>query len=145
MHMRGRTQTCSVTNGRIRVTCSRCNKTRYVAVPGGIRKKNVRCPCGQSTLYTLNHRTSTRESTWGKALILLPNGRECPIYLCDISIGGIGFNIPPQYSRILSTTHDLRIKYRSVGGATSLRKIRITSLNNNRAGAEFLDGKPPSF
>jgi hypothetical protein len=32
-----------------------------------------------------------------------------------------------------------------VGGATSLRKIRITSLNNNRAGAEFLDGKPPSF
>jgi hypothetical protein len=26
-----------------------------------------------------------------------------------------------------------------------LRKIRITSLINNRAGAMFLDGKPPLF
>lgn len=143
--MRGRTQTCSVQNGRIRVTCSRCNKTRYVAVPGGIRKKNIRCPCGLSTMYTLNHRVFARESAWGKAFILLPNGCECPVYLCDISIGGVGFNIPPQYNRLLATTHDLRIKYRSVGGNAQLRKIRITSLINNRGGAEFLDGKPPSF
>ncbi len=142
--MRGRAQTCAVKDGRIRVTCSRCNKTRYVGVPGGVRKKNVRCPCGQSTMYTLNHRASPRESIYGKAFVLLPNGRECPIYLCDISIGGIGFNVPPQYSRTLATARgDIRIKYRSGAGNAMLRKIRITSLNNNRAGAEFLDGKPP--
>ena len=143
--MHGRTKTCSVKDGRIRITCARCNKTRYVAIAGQIRKKNVRCPCGLSTTYTLNHRIYQRESTWGKAFVLLPNGRECPIYLCDISIGGIGFNIPPQYSRTLATAHDLRIKYRAGAGGATLRKIRITSLNNNRAGAEFLDGKPPAF
>ncbi len=143
--MRGRSQTCAVIDGRIRVTCPRCAKSRYVAVPGSLRKKNVRCPCGLSTLYTLNHRVHVRESTWGKAFILLPNGRECPIYLCDISLGGVGFNVPPQYNRTLSTTSDLRIKYRTSTGNSMLCKIRITNLVNNRAGAEFLDGKPPSF
>ncbi|MGE4560777.1 MAG: hypothetical protein AB7E77_11290 [Desulfobulbus sp.] len=143
--MRGRAQTCTVKDGRIRVTCSRCTKSRYVAVPGGLRKKNVRCPCGQSTMYTLNHRAAARESTWGKAFVLLPNGRECPVYLCDISPGGLGFTLPPQYTRTLATAHDLRIKYRSGTGNTMLRRIRITSLVNNRAGAAFLDGKPPSF
>lgn len=96
-------------------------------------------------MFTLNHRAYARESTWGKAFILLPNGRECPVYLCDISLGGLGFTLPPQYTRALATAHDLRIKYRSGAGNAMLRKIRITSLVNNRAGAEFLDGKPPSF
>ena len=141
--MRGRAQSCAVKDGRIRVTCSRCNKSRYVAISGGVRKKNVRCPCGLSTMYNLNHRAYPRESICGKAFVILANGRECPIYLNDISIGGIGFNIPPQYSRTLATSRDLRIKYRSGTGGSMVRKIRITSLNNNRAGAEFLDGKPP--
>jgi hypothetical protein len=30
-------------------------------------------------------------------------------------------------------------------GSAVLRKIRIKSISNNRAGAEFLDGRPPSF
>jgi hypothetical protein len=96
-------------------------------------------------MYTLNHRLCARESTWGKAFILLPNGRECPVYLCDISQGGVGFHVPPQYSRTVATGHDLRIKYRAGFSNSMLRKIRITSLINNRAGAMFLDGKPPLF
>jgi len=143
--MRGRTQTCTVKDGRIRITCPRCNKTRYVAISTNVRKKNIRCSCGLSTMYTLNHRLYQRESTWGKAFVLLPNGRECPIYLCDISIGGIGFNIPPQYTRTVATAHDLRIKYRAGAGSALVRKIRIINLTSNRAGAEFLDGKPPAF
>ena len=143
--MPGRSQTCTVKDGRIRVTCSRCSKKQYVAIPTGLRKKTVRCTCGQSTLYTLNHRASVRESTCGKAFVILQNGRECPIYLCDLSLGGIGFNVPTQYSRAIATGQDLRIKYRSMIGSTVLRKIRIKSLTNNRAGAEFLDGRLPSF
>jgi len=143
--MPGRSQTCTVKDGRIRITCSRCAKRQYVAIPGGLRKKTVRCPCGQSTLYTLNHRTYPRESTCGKAFVILHTGRECPVYLCDISPGGVGFNIPTQYSRAIANGQDLRIKYRSMAGSTVLRKIRIKNLGNNRAGAEFLDGRPPSF
>jgi len=86
-----------------------------------------------------------RESTCGKAFIILPNGRECPIYLCDISLGGVGFNIPIQYSRTISNGQDLRIKYRSLTGSSVMRKIRIKNIINNRAGAEFLDGRTSSF
>lgn len=143
--MPGRAQTCTVKNGRIRVTCTRCARRQYVAVPEALRKKMVRCVCGHSTLYTLNHRTFARESTYGKGLVILHNGRECPVYLCDISIGGVGFNVPTQYSRVIANGQDLRLKYRAITGSTVLRRIRIRSMTNNRAGAEFLDGRPPSF
>ena len=143
--MPGRSQTCTVKDGRIRVICSRCAKKQYIAIPAGLRKKGVRCPCGHSTIYTLNHRGSVRESTCGKAFVILQTGRECPVYLCDLSVGGVGFNVPTQYSRAIANGQDLRIKFRSMTGASVLRKIRIKSLANNRAGAEFLDGKPPSF
>lgn len=143
--MRGRSQISTVKDGRIRVTCARCGKRQYVAVPAGLRKKTVRCTCGMSALHTLNHRASVRESTCGKALVILHNGREYPVYLCDISPGGIGFTIPVQYSRMIANTQDLRVKYRSITGLSVLRKIRITNLANKRAGAQFLDGQTPSF
>ncbi|MBM9613156.1 PilZ domain-containing protein [Desulfobulbus rhabdoformis] len=143
--MRGRTQTCTVKDGRIRITCSNCRKRRYVAVPGNVRRKSIRCHCGLSTTYNLNHRVYARESTCGKGFLLLANGRECPVYLCDISLGGIGFNIPPHYARTVSKAKELRLKYRSGAGSSMIRRIRITSLINNRAGAEFIDGKPPSL
>ena len=143
--MQGKAQTCTVKNGRIRVVCARCAKKKYVAVQPGVRKKTVRCVCGMSTLYTLNHRAFVREITCGKAFVILQNGREYPIYLCDLSPGGIGFNIPAQYVRSIAACPDLRIKYRSMSGSSVLRKICIKRLANNRAGAQFLDGHIPSF
>jgi hypothetical protein len=143
--MQGRAQTCSVKDGRIRITCARCAKKHYVAVPAGTRKKTVRCVCGLSTLYTLNHRATPRESISGQAQLILLNGRECPVYLCDRSLGGISFNIPRQYARSVANGQDIRIKYRSMGGSTLQRKIRIKSMNNNRVGAQVLDGFLPSF
>ena len=143
--MPGRSQTCSVKDGRIRVTCARCAKKQYLAIPAGLRKKMIRCSCGHSALYTLNHRAAVRESTCGKAFVILQTGRECPVYLCDLSTGGVGFTVPPQYSRTIANGHDLRIKYRAMAGSTVVRKIRIRSMGNNRIGAEFLDGRPPSF
>ncbi len=143
--MPGRAQTCSVKDGRIRVTCARCAKKRYVPIPPGTRKKTVRCTCGLSTNYTLNHRATARESLSGQALLTLLNGKECPVYLCDRSLGGVSFNIPRQYARSIAAGQDVRIKYRSTGGPTLQRKIRIKNISNNRIGAQFLDGYAPSF
>jgi hypothetical protein len=143
--VRGRAQTIKAKDGRIRVTCPRCDKKRYVPIQSGVRKKQIRCVCGQSALYTINHRLHDRESIWGKAFVVLDNGNEIPIYLLDLSLGGIGFNVAPQFSRSLGCVHNARIKYRSATGHSTLRKIRITSLINNRAGAEFLDGKLPAL
>ena len=86
--MRGRAKTCNVVEGRIRVSCPRCERKWYLAVPAGIRRKSVRCTCGMSTQYTLNHRAAMRETTCGKALLFLASGRQCPVYLCDLSLGG---------------------------------------------------------
>ena len=58
--MRGKSQTCTVKDGRIRITCTRCARKQYVTIPIGIRKKMIRCTCGQSALYTLNFRGSAR-------------------------------------------------------------------------------------
>jgi len=143
--MRGRSQTCTVKNGRIRVSCPRCDKKRYITVPAGLRKKSVRCACGLSALYTLNHRACPRESTCGNALVFLPNGRQVPVYLCDSSLGGIGFNIPPQYNRSIAANQELSIKFRGGSGATVQRKIRVKNMMSNRIGAQFLDGCLPSF
>lgn len=136
--MRGRSQNCHVKDGRIRVTCPRCDKKKFVMIAAHLRKKTVRCACGMSTLCTLNHRAYPRESTCGKALIILENGRECPVYLCDTSLAGIGFLAPYQYLSAFSPNHEVSIKYRSISGSMVQRKIRIKSILNNRVGAQIL-------
>jgi len=144
--MHGKSQTCTVKDGRIRVTCPRCEKKRYLTVTPGVRKKTVRCSCGLSTLCTLNHRSGPRESTCSKAMVLLKNGRECPVYLCDISQGGLGFLLPFQYLRTITGGQEILIKYRSTTGSMIQRKIQIKNVVSNRIGAQFVDQhRPPSL
>jgi len=141
--MRGRSQICNVKDNRIRITCPRCGKKKYVAIVSDIRKKTIRCVCGMSTLCTLNHRRYPRESTCGKALIIMENGTECPVYLCDISLVGIGFIIPHQYLHAVSTRQEISIKFRSLAGAMVRRKVRIMSIISNRIGSQILGiGQP---
>ncbi len=137
--MRGKSQTCNVIDGRIRVTCPRCDKKRYIAVPAGTRKKTVRCHCGMSTLCTLNNRHFPREATCSKGLVVLSNGRECPVYLSDSSLGGIGFLMPYQHLRSVSVDHEIIIKFRALAGTMIQRRLRIKSIASNRIGGQFLD------
>lgn len=137
--MRGRAKACNVVEGRIRVTCPRCERKWYLAVPAGTRKKSVRCTCGMSSQYTLNHRTALREATCGKGLLFLANGRQCPVYLSDLSLGGVGFSVPHQYVRTITAGQEAQIKYRSLSGSSVQRKIRIRSVANTRIGGQFLD------
>lgn len=143
--MPGRSQTHTVKDGRIRFVCGRCERKRFLIVPTGVRRKQVRCVCGLSVQLTLNHRASNRESTSSKAHLLLEGGREYPVYVCDTSLGGIGFIIPPQFNRSIHLGKEMRIKFRNLVGATVLRKIQIRNKGNFRIGAQFLDGLPPSF
>ena len=91
-----------------------------------------------STICTLNHRVYPRESTCGKAFVILEDGRECSVYLCDISLIGIGFLIPYQYLHSISTHQEINIKFRSMAGSTVQRKILIKSVINNRIGSQIL-------
>jgi hypothetical protein len=136
--MRGRSQICNVKDGRIRVTCPRCDKKKFVVVVAGLRKKTIRCVCGLSRLYTLNHRAYPRESTCGKALIIVESGKEFPVYLSDISLVGIGFLVPYQYLNAIIPNREISIKFRAQSGSMVQRRIRIKSILNNRVGAQIL-------
>lgn len=136
--MRGRSQICNVKDGRIRVTCPRCDKKKFVAVTAGLRKKTIRCVCGLSTPCTLNHRVYPRESTCGKGLVIVENGKEIPVYLSDISLVGIGFLVPYQYLSAIVPNHEISIKFRSLAGSMVQRRIRIKSILSNRVGAEII-------
>ena len=136
--MRGRSQICNVKDGRIRIVCPRCGKKKFVTIAANLRKKTIRCMCGLSTPCTLNHRVYPRESTCGKALIILENSKEFPVYLCDTSLAGIGFLLPYQYMSAIANTHELSIKFRSMAGSMAQRRIRIKSILNNRIGAQIL-------
>ena len=85
-----------------------------------------------------------RESTSGKAVVFLTNGRQRPVYLCDLSMGGLGLKIPLRYARALTCGQEVSIKCRALTGAMVQRKLRIKSVTSNRVGAEFLDGYRPT-
>jgi hypothetical protein len=136
--------TCKVKSGRVRVICSRCDKIRYIAAPYVQHLKTVRCTCGMSAVYALNYREFARETFSGRASIILQNGKEWPVYLSDISIGGIGFIVPQQHRPGIPVQHNFGIKFRSDNGSIVQRKICIRNRVSNRFGAVFLDGIVPS-
>jgi hypothetical protein len=135
---------CKVKSGRMRVVCSRCDKIRYIAAPYVQYLKAVRCTCGKSAVYALDYREFGREIVSGRASIILQNGKEWPIYLRDISLGGLGFIIPQQHRPRIPVQHNFGIKYRSENGSVVQRKICIKNRASNRFGAAFLDGIVPS-
>ena len=73
----------------------------------------------------------------------MENGKECPVYLCDISLTGIGFLIPHQYLHSVSAQQEINIKFRSMAGSMVQRRVRIKSIINNRIGSQILGNSHP--
>lgn len=138
--MFAKTNSCDVKGGRVHVTCKRCKKTRYFEVLQNDRKRTLRCSCGKSESYTLNHRRFNRESASGVAQVILNGGRESKVMLCDMSYGGVGFLMKRQYARSLKVSSETVIRFRASSGAMTQRKIRIQSIDNNRVGGQYTDG-----
>ena len=135
--MAGHSKTCDARGGMIRITCSRCNKTRYFEVAAGTRRRVVRCQCGLSGSYTINYRSDTREQSSSRAHAVLANAHEALIRLCDTSASGVGFLIPREYAHSLHKGQEIRIKFRGSGGSFAQRRIRIRNITGNRIGAQY--------
>lgn len=140
--MLGKSKSCAVKGGRIRVRCPRCKKIKYAPVTPGIRRKNVRCSCGLSTNYMLNYRQVDREVTSGRAQAILQNGREVKIHLADTSSRGIGFLVQQNVARSVSCGQEIVIKYRSAASSVIQRRVKVMNIAGNRIGAFFLDNRP---
>lgn len=128
---------CNVLGGKIRVTCTRCSRKKYVEVPPNSRRRVFRCICGKSQVYLVNYRKDNRESISGKAQMILTNATEAKIRLCDASTSGIGFLVPREYTSTLSCGQEIRIKYKSGSGSTTQRKICIKNIMGNRVGGQY--------
>ncbi len=130
-------KSCDVIGGRIRTTCSRCEKVTYTDVTVEAREKIVRCSCGKSETYEINSRRSTRDSTAGSAEILFADKCESKIHLFDASDTGIGFYVPEETAALLHPGQEITFKNKSGEGEIAMRKMLITSVSGNRVGAKY--------
>ena len=135
--MAGLRKTCDVRGGMIKVTCTRCERTRYVDVTTGTRRKVVRCNCGMSGTYTVNYRQSIRETSSSQAHAILTNAKEALIRLCDTSTTGVGFTVPREYANSFYRGQEIRIKFKGSGGSLAQRRVRVQSINGNRIGGRY--------
>lgn len=135
-----RTRTYRVINNRMQFKCSECGARRYLSVPSDARRRSVRCnKCGARSSCLLNRRTIPRDSQAGKAVVVLPNRREVDIDLHDISMNGIGFDLPVGIAKLLSVKQVVSFKCswnpRLIGNG----RYVIKSIHGRRVGAEKKD------
>lgn len=135
--MAGLLKSCDVKGGMIRVTCSRCERRKYVEVSQGTRRKVVRCTCGMSGTYKVNYRKSIRESSHTQAHAILSNAKEAVIRLCDTSTSGLGFMVSREFAHSFYRGQEVKIKFRGGSGSMAHRRIRVQNINGNRIGGKF--------
>jgi len=136
--MPSRVATSKVVDGRSRIVCSRCNRTRYIIVPLGVNEKLVRCQCGVAVFVRFDHRAAHREMISRRATLIFLNGWSAPVYLCDYSIGGVSFVLPALHKGFLTVGQELFIQYPTLQGQSISRKIRLKNIRVNRVGVEFI-------
>lgn len=131
-----RTKTFRVQNNRIRFTCPDCETKRAIAVPPDTRRRSIRCPkCATRTQCILNRRETPRESQAGRVLLVIDQEREFEVNLHDISLGGLGFDLPYSTSHSLSVSQEVRFK--CTWSRNLLRKrYVIRSIKGKRVGAQ---------
>ena len=89
-----------VVNNRLQFRCSTCKAKRNVTVPPDVRTKSIRChKCADLTRCIFNRRIHPRENQSGIVTLQTSAGREIDVMLHDLSMEGLGFNIPVGSAR----------------------------------------------
>lgn len=125
-----------VQNNRILFKCPNCAAKSYIAVQSGVRRRSVRClKCSTRTQCILNRRITPRETQTGKCHLILHQGKEVEVSLHDISLGGLGFDLPINATRAISLRQEIRFKCTWNPNLLTDRFI-VKSINGRRVGAE---------
>lgn len=96
----GKSVTFKVVNNRMLFRCSACKAKRNITVPPDIRLKSIRChSCSELTRCVFNRRVHLRENQRGMVILQTSAGREIDVMLHDLSMEGLGFNIPVGSAR----------------------------------------------
>lgn len=106
-----KTINCRVISNRMQFRCSSCGAKRNLPVQANLRRKKIRChKCGNVTNCKLNRRANPRESQSGKAVMITSEGKKIDVNIFDISMNGIGIEIP--HSAVRSQTVSIGKKVR---------------------------------
>ena len=132
-----KTYSYRIINNRVHFKCPVCGTRKYIAAQRDLRRRSIRChKCGERTACIFNRRDNPRDNQTGKAILILHNGNEIEIDLHDISMKGIGFDLPVGTARKLSVRQIISFKCswnpRLIGNARYI----VRSIKGRRVGAE---------
>lgn len=128
-----------VKDSRFIFRCHQCQTKRALSVPPDIRSKEIKCHrCGALSRCILNRRLEKRQLQSGKALMVLPGGKEIEIDLHDISARGVGFNLLPNESTKLSVTDEIQFSCDWNPRLFPRHKYIVRNIRGRRVGTELL-------
>lgn len=135
----GKTKDFLVVEGRVFFKCPLCGAKKTLPVPPGIRQVSTHChKCGEITRCRLNRRFRPREQQAGKVLMLTDEGQEFEINLNDLSMEGVGFEIPINLARAHKVSQGDVIRFRCSWNQRLLGNHRysVISVYGQRVGAK---------
>ena len=130
-----RTVTFRVVNNRMQFRCSRCGARRNVPVPANLRRKNIRChKCETVIKCMLNRRATPRQVQSGKAEMIINEGKKIEVNIYDISIDGIGIDIPFRAVRAIAIGQKVRFSCSWNSRLIGNSYFVVKSIKGHRAG-----------
>ncbi len=139
----GKTKTFRVIKNRLQFRCLNCGAKRTFAIPPHLRGRNIRChKCGEITKCSFNRRVTLRELQSGKAVLITDQGIEVDIFLTDMSIKGIGFELPVRAARarVIKIGDQVRLSCRWNRRLLSGSRFVVQNINGQRVGVKKVDG-----
>lgn len=126
-------------NKKICTVCSKCGAYKVIAAPDNIHRATLNCPeCGQKTKFRINWRKSPRKEYTGLAVL----GKDLPIKLINLSVGGLAFEGPDVKIPVgTKTEFSFFLGISKKGRTKVIVSGEIVSVNGNKYGIKFLDLK----
>lgn len=108
-----------------------------IGVAPHVRRRAIKChKCGETTNNILNRREMKREQQFGRVQLFSMDGTEMEVNLTNISLHGVGFEMPVQQRGKLSIGKKVTFRCawnpRLLGTGTYVIKV----INGQRVGAE---------
>lgn len=106
-------------------------------IPPGVRTRSLRCfKCGETTRCNFNRRVMEREQQSGKVLLFCDDGKEIEVNLFDISLDGLGFEVPIRDVMRIAVGRYVSFKCPWNPQLLSQGRYIIRSIRGQRVGAE---------
>ncbi len=133
-----KTRTFPVVANRIQFRCPECKTRKFSAVQPNLRRKSMRClKCGEITKCILDRRSKARELHGGKIVMVTQGGRNLEVFLHDISVDGIGIELPVKALRARKMTTGRQVRFKCSWNPSLLNgSFIVNNIKDQRIGIQ---------